>query len=52
MLHRFNVIVTSLKSLGKELTTAEQAQKILRSLPQSREVKVMTIREAKELETL
>ena len=49
--HRFNVIVTSLKSLAKELTIAEQVQKILRSLPQSWKAKVTTIREAKDLET-
>ena len=52
MFHRFNVIVISLKSLGKKLTIAEQVQKILRSLPQMWEAKVMAIREAKDLETL
>ena len=52
MFHRFNVIVTSLKSLGKELTPAVDVQKILRSLPQMWEAKVITIREAKDLEIL
>ena len=52
MFQRLNIIVTSLKSLGKELPVAEQVQKILRSLPQSWEVKVTVIRDVKDLETL
>ena len=50
--HRLNIIVISLKSLGKELIVVEQVQKILSNLLQSWEAYVTTIREAKDLETL
>ena len=52
MFHRLNIIVTSLKSLGKELTMEEQVKKTLRSLPQSWEAKVTAIKQAKNLEIL
>ena len=52
MFHWLNIIVTSLKLLGKEFTIVEQVQKILRILPQSSKAKVTAIREAMDLEIL
>lgn len=52
MYTRFTDIVTGLKGLGKKLFSEELVNKILRSLPKSREIKVVTTEKAKNLSKL
>ena len=49
MITRFTTVVNELISLGKVYTTDEQADKVLRILPRSWEIKVTAIRETKDL---
>ena len=52
MFSRFMVMVNELESLGKTYTEVEKFMKILRSLPNKWETKVMAIQEAKDLTKL
>ena len=52
MFSRFMVMVNELESLGKTYTKVEKVMKILRSLPNKWETKVMAIQEAKDLTKL
>ncbi|GKF02180.1 hypothetical protein Tco_0029103 [Tanacetum coccineum] len=49
---RFNVVVTSLKSLDPDYYSKNHVRKYLRSLPLKGRAKVTTIEEAKDLATL
>ena len=49
MITSFTNVVNELISLGKVYTTEEQVDKVLRTLPRSWEIKVIAIREAKDL---
>ena len=52
MFSRFMVMVNELERLGKTYTEVEKVIKILRSLPNKWETKVMAIQEAKDLTKL
>jgi len=49
---RFAHVTNELKLLGKSFTTEELARKILRFLPQSWEMKVIAIQEAKKMNAI
>ena len=49
MITRFTTVINELISLDKVYTTEEQVDKVIRTLPRSWEIKVTTIREAKDL---
>ena len=52
MYTRFTDIVNNLKNLSKVHTDADLCRKILRSLPRTRDSKVIAIQEARDLSTL
>lgn len=53
MITRFTSLVNELSSLGKDLTTEEQIDKVLKILPKAKwDVKVTAIREAKDISTM